>query len=169
MRKLSSADRAGVISRAEHALIFLNKALDALRREDGDVEEWIVTWIDGTYHRLFRNERALPWLMFARAIDHASRQALANPLFPDSERAKIARGYFARTYADLDARLDDAKVVAAMTAWRTQKNHWKAMRAAVKCFMTNAPNTTSMSRMWQDFPHLSAPKRSIKSPKKYEK
>lgn len=153
----SNSKRAGLLARANHVSAVLVAEIESLAGGE-DASDAMATWIDRTYHALFKNEKARPWLDFVRSIDHASRISLVNPNYPDTERAKVARGYFRAYYADLEVKLTDDAVVAAVTAWRTQKDHWQAIHAAVVEFYPDAPTPRNMSRAWQNFPHLPAPR-----------
>jgi hypothetical protein len=157
------AERLGPLSRAQTVAWALDWAVNTLRDPHADATG-AAAFVDRCFRQVHKAERAFPWLSFVRCVDHASRQARANQAFPDARRAKIAREYFARTFADLEAKLDDAKVTAAITAWDAQSGHWKALRLAILDFIPDAPTERSMSRMWQDFPHMQPRKATRQSP-----
>ena len=96
--------------------------------------------------------------MFARAIDHASRECRANPHYPDAERAKSAMELYARQYPELAAKLDDGEVTAAIAAWWAQRYHWKAIHTAYSRCLDDLPTPRSMASAWDDFPHMKPPK-----------
>jgi hypothetical protein len=122
--------------------------------------------INDLHSRLFKNEKARPWLMFVRCIDHGARHANEkNGSEFDAERARIARECYRRSFPELEQNLTDSVVLRATTEWRKQapkgaknKNpskHWAAIHEAVKLFMPDAPSAENMSKLWrEDFPHV---------------
>jgi hypothetical protein len=137
----------------------VEQSLRRLRDPEADIGG-VGAWIDTAFHKFFRNERSRWWLSFARSVDHASRYSLANPSFPDSERARIARKFYARAYPELDAMLEDGRVLAAVTAWRTRRSHWQAVRSALLDVGMPLPTARSMAQEWQHYPHLPHPRKT---------
>jgi hypothetical protein len=172
-----------LLERAEHVRSVLLQMMDVIRdpavgRAEALDGGWPIVENDATrianaakvindlHSRLFKNEKARPWLTFVRCIDHAARQANETKGGEsDAERARTARDYYRRSFPELEQKLSDALVLNAITEWRKQsakgaKNkssgkHWAAIHDAVKLFMPDAPNAESMSTLWrEDFPHV---------------
>jgi hypothetical protein len=161
--RLSEAERSALIRRAKHARAHLDGAIQLFSRSDLSAEESAQlaayrTFVDKTYHSLFANEKSLPWLMFVRCIDHASRiaKAVDTPqLELDPMRAGEARKYFRESYPEFERKIDDELLLAAVRAWREGRSQWVAVRKALRRFVNAPPDEKSLARMWRDFPHLS--------------
>ena len=102
--------------------------------QDGDIEG-SVRWVDVCFQGLLAREAGHWWVHFVDCIDIATRTAL--PGTTDSVLARKVRRHYARLYADLDAKLDEPKVVAAVKAWRARprpfvaSTHWAVVRVAL--------------------------------------
>jgi hypothetical protein len=150
--------RQALIVRGEFVRERIEASLQVLRDPKARVEDADGKWIDACFERHFAKEGSLWWLSFTRGIDHAARIAIKAPASYDAERARVARQRFAQGfYPDHAAKLDDAKVLAAVTAWRTQRHHWEAVRAALLDVGLPLPTARNMGRLWQNFPHSPHP------------
>jgi hypothetical protein len=165
---LSDVERRGLLIRAKWVRDHLDKAIEDLRDPEVDAR-WTEPWISMAWLSLWEKEESHDWITFVSCLDTAARISIANPDFPDSEiaeppythgRAKFARDLFSRTYPDLAIKVNTAKLEAAVTAWRTQKKHWKAVRDAVLDFRSKKPpEAGSMKRQWREFANPQPSKR----------
>jgi len=130
-------------------------------RRDEQTPDWLQVWVEDAYNALTGHERTQPMLDFLRALDHASR--LAHDHFGrryDPVRAREARRFFRRVYPELDAKLTDEVVTAAITGWRAAWKHgnarrqWVRVREAVRRFWPSVPATKQLAEAWEGCPHL---------------
>ena len=61
--------------------------------------------------------------------------------------ASTARELFAVLYPEAAAKLDEAKLRAAVDAWQADHGKWEAVREAIKCFEPDPPQ--NIERMWR--------------------
>lgn len=129
-------------------LEFAIAALDDEEVDEGDDE--LAFWrglVRRTYHAAFGNERTMRWLTFVRAVEAETiRQAKERTVDATVARRVVER--YARVFPDLAAALVAAKVEAAVIAWRTDRNQWKAVRAALLDVAPMVPTPRSMATQW---------------------
>ncbi len=124
----------------------LELGLNALATTDDEELDFWRELVRRMYHAAFGNERTMRWLNFARALESETIRQTKERAADAVAASRVVERY-ARVFPDLAAKLDTTKVEAAVLAWRSDLNQWKAVRVALE-EVASIPTARSMATQW---------------------
>ncbi len=138
-------DREAVLQLARAARKRLHAIIGAVEDDDVDAAE-VEKVVRGVHRVVFpvrRVGKLQRWLLLAREVEAAAAET---PTASDADIARRAVAKYAITFPHV--ALDVAQVEAFVHAWRTDRNYFKALRAALVNHWPTVADERTMSKTW---------------------